>query len=306
VAIAQEGRSTRGDWLVIAVPFLWLTLFFLLPALIVLKLSFSQTAIAQPPYTPVLDLTAGWAGFKTFLAALTLDNYAMLASDWLYIASYLKSLQVALLATLLLLLIGYPLAYAMARAPRRMQMILLMLVILPFWTAFLIRVYAWITILQRDGLLNKALLSLGVIDHPVAWLASDTAVYIGLVYSYLPFMVLPLYASLERMDDTLREAAADLGAPPWKTFWLITVPLSRPGIVAGALLCFIPMVGEFVIPDLLGSSSTLMIGQTLWTEFFANRDWPLASAVAMVMLLMLVGPIVIYQQLQARTLEARP
>jgi putrescine transport system permease protein len=304
--IANQGRRTWGDRLVIAVPFLWLTMFFLLPALIVLKLSFSQTAIAQPPYTPVLDLTAGWAGFKTFLTALTLDNYAMLASDWLYIASYLKSLQVALLATLLLLLIGYPLAYAMARAPRRMQTILLMLVILPFWTAFLIRVYAWITILQRDGLLNKALLSLGVIDHPIAWLASDTAVYIGLVYSYLPFMVLPLYASLERMDDTLREAAADLGAPPWKTFWLITVPLSRPGIVAGALLCFIPMVGEFVIPDLLGSSSTLMIGQTLWTEFFANRDWPLASAVAIVMLLMLVGPIVIYQQLQARTLEAGP
>ena len=306
MAAANQGRRTWGDWLVIAVPFLWLALFFLLPALIVLKLSFSQTAIAQPPYTPLLDLTAGWTGFKTFVAGLTLDNYAMLASDWLYIASYLKSLQVALLATLLLLLIGYPLAYAMARAPRRMQTILLMLVILPFWTAFLIRVYAWITILQRDGLLNKALLSLGVIEHPVAWLASDTAVYIGLVYSYLPFMVLPLYASLERMDDSLREAAADLGAPPWKTFWLITVPLSRPGIVAGALLCFIPMVGEFVIPDLLGSSSTLMIGQTLWTEFFANRDWPLASAVAIVMLLMLVGPIVIYQQLQARTLEARP
>jgi putrescine transport system permease protein len=305
MAAANQGRRTWGDWLVIAVPFLWLALFFLLPALIVLKLSFSQTAIAQPPYTPVLDLTAGWTGFKTFLAALTLDNYAMLASDWLYIASYFKSLQVALLATLLLLLIGYPLAYAMARAPRRMQTILLMLVILPFWTAFLIRVYAWITILQRDGLLNKALLSLGVIYHPIAWLASDTAVYIGLVYSYLPFMVLPLYASLERMDDTLREAAADLGAPPWKTFWLITVPLSRPGIVAGALLCFIPMVGEFVIPDLLGSSSTLMIGQTLWTEFFANRDWPLASAVAIVMLLMLVGPILVYQQLQARTLEAR-
>ena len=240
---------------------------------------------------------------KTFVAGLTLDNYAMLVRDDLYIASYLKSLQVALIATLLLLLIGYPLAYAMARAPRRIQTILLMLVILPFWTAFLIRVYAWITILQRDGLLNQALLSLGIIDQPVAWLASDTAVYIGIVYSYLPFMVLPLYASLERMDDTLREAAADLGAPPWKAFWRITVPLSRPGIAAGALLCFIPIVGEFVIPDLLGSSSTLMVGQTLWTEFFANRDWPLASAVAIVMLLVLVGPIVVYQQLQARALE---
>jgi putrescine transport system permease protein len=303
MAVKNRDRKTLGDRLVIAIPFLWLALFFLLPALIVFKISLSQTAIAQPPYTPVFDLAAGWEGLKTFVAGLTLDNYAMLVRDDLYIASYLKSLQVALVATLLLLLIGYPLAYAMARAPRRIQTILLMLVILPFWTAFLIRVYAWITILQRDGLLNQALLSLGIIDQPIAWLASDTAVYIGLVYSYLPFMVLPLYASLERMDDTLREAAADLGAPPWKTFWLITVPLSRPGIAAGALLCFIPIVGEFVIPDLLGSSSTLMVGQTLWTEFFANRDWPLASAVAMVMLLVLVGPIVVYQQLQARALE---
>ena len=266
--------------------------------MIVFKISLSQTAIAQPPYTPVLDLAAGWEGLKTFVAGLTLDNYAMLVRDDLYVASYLKSLQVALVATLLLLLIGYPLAYAMARAPRRVQSVLLMLVILPFWTAFLIRVYAWITILQREGLLNQALLGLGIIDAPVVWLASDTAVYIGLVYSYLPFMVLPLYASLERMDHTLREAAADLGAPPWKTFWLITVPLSRPGIIAGSLLCFIPIVGEFVIPDLLGSSSTLMVGQTLWTEFFANRDWPLASAVAIVMLLVLVGPIVVYQQRQ--------
>jgi putrescine transport system permease protein len=305
MAVKNRDRKTLGDHLVVAIPFLWLALFFLLPALIVFKISLSQTAIAQPPYTPVFDVAAGWEGLKNFVAGLTLDNYAMLFRDDLYIASYLKSLQVALIATLLLLLIGYPLAYAMARAPRRIQTILLMLVILPFWTAFLIRVYAWITILQRDGLLNQALLSLGVIDQPIAWLASDTAVYIGLVYSYLPFMVLPLYASLERMDDTLREAAADLGAPPWKTFWLITVPLSRPGIAAGALLCFIPIVGEFVIPDLLGSSSTLMVGQTLWTEFFANRDWPLASAVAMVMLLVLVGPIVVYQQLQARALEAR-
>ena len=298
-----QGRRTPGDRLVIAIPFLWLALFFLLPTLIVFKISLSQTAIAQPPYTPVLDLAAGWEGLKTFVAGLTLDNYAMLVRDDLYVASYLKSLQVALVATLLLLLIGYPLAYAMARAPRRVQSVLLMLVILPFWTAFLIRVYAWITILQRDGLLNQALLGLGIIDAPVVWLASDTAVYIGLVYSYLPFMVLPLYASLERMDHTLREAAADLGAPPWKTFWLITVPLSWPGIIAGSLLCFIPIVGEFVIPDLLGSSSTLMVGQTLWTEFFANRDWSLACAVAIVMLLVLVGPIVVYQQLQERALE---
>jgi putrescine transport system permease protein len=180
----------------------------------------------------------------------------------------------------------------------------LVLVILPFWTAFLIRVYAWINILQRDGLLNQALLTLGVVDAPVLWLASDTAVYIGLVYSYLPFMVLPLYATLEKLDETLLEAAADLGCPPWKTFWLITVPLSRPGVLAGALLCFIPIVGEFVVPDLLGSSATLMVGQTLWTEFFANRDWPLAAAVAIVMLVLLVGPIVIYQNFHMRALES--
>jgi putrescine transport system permease protein len=178
-----------------------------------------------------------------------------------------------------------------------------MLIILPFWTAFLIRVYAWVTILQRDGLLNQALLKLGLVDEPVAWLATDTAVFIGLVYSYLPFMVLPLYATLEKLDDTLLEAAADLGCPPWKSFWLITVPLSRPGILAGTLLCFIPIVGEFVVPDLLGSSTTLMVGQTLWTEFFANRDWPLAAAVAIVMLALLVVPIVIYQNFQMRTLE---
>jgi putrescine transport system permease protein len=297
----------RRPWsirLLILVPFLWLLVFFLVPALIVLKISLSQTALAQPPYTPVLDLSAGWESLRGFLAELSLDSYRALAADPLYLASYFKSLQVAAIATLLLLLIGYPLAYGMARAPRGMRPVLLVLVILPFWTAFLIRVYAWITILQRDGLLNQALLALGIVDEPVIWLATDTAVYIGLVYSYLPFMVLPLYATLEKLDETLLEAAADLGAPPWKSFWLVTVPLSRPGILAGALLCFIPIVGEFVVPDLLGSSATLMVGQTLWTEFFSNRDWPLAAAVAIVMLVLLVGPIVIYQSYQMRVLES--
>jgi putrescine transport system permease protein len=299
----NDDRRSWGARLVILVPFAWLAVFFLLPALIVFKISLSQTALAQPPYEPVFDFSAGWEGLKSSTSALSFDNYVALGADWLYVASYLKSLQVAAISTLLLLLIGYPLAYGMARAPRGARAVLLVLVLLPFWTAFLIRVYAWVNILQRDGLLNQALLALGIFDAPLTWLATDTAVYIGLVYSYLPFMVLPLYATLERMDETLLEAAADLGSPPWKTFWLVTMPLSRPGILAGALLCFIPIVGEFVVPDLLGSSATLMVGQTLWTEFFANRDWPLAAAVAIVMLVLLVGPIVIYQSYQMRALE---
>lgn len=292
-------RRPAGGRLAVLIPFLWLTLLFALPALIVLKISFAQSAIAQPPYLPVLDLGAGWQGLKGYLAELSLDNYRALARDRIYLDSYGKSLQVAAFSTFMLLLIGYPIAYAMAKAPPRARAILLMLVVLPFWTAFLIRIYAWINILQRDGLINQVLTALGIIDAPVAWLATDTAVYIGIVYSYLPFMVLPLFSSLEKIDPSLHEAAADLGAPPWKSFWLVTLPLSAPGIVAGALLCFIPIVGEFVIPDLLGSSQTLMIGQTLWTEFFSNRDWPLASAVAVVMLALLLLPIAIYQHLQA-------
>jgi putrescine transport system permease protein len=224
-------------------------------------------------------------------------------SDSLYAWSYWKSIQVATISTAILLLIAYPVAYALARAPRRWQAVLVLLVVLPFWTSFLIRVYAWINILQHDGLLNQALLALRIVDRPVSWLASDYAVYIGIVYSYFPFMVLPLYAALEKLDRTLLEAAADLGAPPWRSFLTVTVPLSLPGIVAGVLLCFIPIVGEFVIPDLLGSSSTAMIGQTLWSEFFANRDWPVASAVAVVLLAILVTPILIYRQREARVLE---
>jgi putrescine transport system permease protein len=284
-------------------PYAWLALFVLLPMLIVLKISFSQAEIAQPPYTPVFDITAGWEGLKNFFAALTTDNYVALWTDSLYRDSYIKSLVIAATSTLILLLIGYPIAYSIARAPPTARAILLMLVVLPFWTAFLIRVYAWVTILQREGLLNQLLLNLGLIREPVAWLASDTAVYIGIVYSYLPFMILPLYAVLERLDGRLLEAAADLGATPATAFWRVTVPLSLPGILAGVLLCFIPIVGEFVIPDLLGSSSTMMIGQTLWVEFFANRDWPLASAVAIVMLLILLGPIALYQHMQMRALR---
>jgi putrescine transport system permease protein len=296
-------RRPLGERLVILIPLLWLAGFFLVPALIVLKISFSHTVVAQPPYVPVFDLAAGWAGIKAFLAALTAENYQLLWGDNLYFAAYLRSVRFAAIATAILLAIGYPIAYAMARAPRSARNILLLLMILPFWTAFLIRIYAWINILQRDGLLNQVLVGLGIVDAPISWLASDTALFIGLVYSYLPFMVLPLYASLERMDLTLNEAAADLGCPPWKAFWLITVPLSRPGIAAGVLLCFIPMVGEFVIPDLLGSSASLMVGQALWIEFFANRDWPLAAAVAVVMLTLLIVPIAVYQHMQTRTLE---
>jgi putrescine transport system permease protein len=296
-------RASGAGGPVVLIPYAWLVLFFSIPFLIVLKISLSATAIAQPPYTPVFDPAVGLAGLKDFLAGLSLDNYAQLISDQLYVASYLRSLEIAALSTVILLVLGYPVAYGMARAPRRWQGLLLVLVILPFWTSFLIRIYAWINILQHDGLLNRVLVALRVVDAPLTWLATDTAIYIGIVYSYFPFMVLPLYAALEKMDESLLEAAADLGCPRWKTFWLVTLPLSRPGIVAGVLLCFIPIVGEFVAPDLLGGSQRQMIGQTLWTEFFANRDWPAASSVAVVLLLLLVVPIVAYQHQQAREIE---
>jgi putrescine transport system permease protein len=291
--------------LAFAAPALWLIAFFLVPFVIIFKVSLSQTAIAQPPYVPVLDLAAGWQGFTDFLAGLSPENYFTLANDDLYLFSYLKSLKIAAVSTAILVLTGYPLAYAMTRTPRRAQALLVTLVVLPFWTSFLIRIYAWINILQHDGLLNRTLMWLRLVNEPLTWLATDTAVYIGIVYSYLPFMVLPLYASLEKLDDSLLEAAADLGCPRWKAFLLVTVPLSLPGLAAGALLCFIPIVGEFVIPDLLGGSETPMIGQTLWTEFFANKDWPVASAVAVVLLVLLVAPITIYQQLQMRGVEER-
>jgi putrescine transport system permease protein len=296
-------RSFSGLRLVLALPYLWLLAFFLVPFLIVLKISFSHTVIAQPPYVPLLDLAAGWQGLKDFFARLTLDGYALLVSDPLYLVSYLKSLRVAAVSTAILLLIGYPIAYGIARSPRRLQPLLVLLVVLPFWTSFLIRVYAWINILQRDGLLNDALMALGLVQTRPEWLASDTAIYIGLVYSYLPFMVLPLYATLEKLDESLLEAAADLGCPRWKTFWSVTLPLSLPGAAAGALLCFIPIVGEFVIPDLLGGSRSLMIGQTLWLEFFSNRDWPVASSIAVALLALLVVPIIFYERLQRRQLE---
>lgn len=300
MAASIRSNRSHGSRLVVLVPYLWLVAFFLVPFLIVLKISLSETAIAQPPYTPTLDLAAGWEGITTFLSGLSIANYLSLLGDPLYLSSYGKSLKVAAVSTAILLVIGYALAYGMARAPRHLQPLLVVLVILPFWTSLLIRVYAWMNILQRDGLLNQVLLTLRIVDEPPVWLSTDTAIYLGIVYSYLPFMVLPIYAALERMDEALLEAAADLGCPPVRAFWLVTLPLSLPGATAGALLCFIPIVGEFVIPDLLGSSDTLMIGQTLWTEFFSNRDWPVASAVAVVLLVILVVPIVAFQHFEAR------
>ncbi len=302
----DAGRRQRRSWgarAVITLPYLWLALFFLVPFLIVAKISLSQTAIALPPYTPVLDLAAGWEGIRRFVGGLSLDNYGALLDDTLYVFSYLKSLEIAAVSTAILLLAGYPIAYGLARVPKRWQPPLVLLVVLPFWTSFLIRIYAWMNILQRDGLLNDLLMALRVVSEPVTWLSTDTAVYIGIVYSYLPFMVLPLYATLQKMDESLLEAASDLGCPRWKAFWSVTLPLSLPGVGAGVLLCFIPIVGEFVIPDLLGSSETMMIGQTLWTEFFANKDWPIASAIAVILVLLLVAPIAVYQHLQMRGIE---
>jgi putrescine transport system permease protein len=280
-------------------PYIWMVLFFLVPFGFVLKISLSQTAIAQPPYVPLFDITEGWGSVKAAFAQLSLDNFRLLISDSLYISSYLRSVFVAVTSTVILLLIGYPIAYGMARLPQRWQPIAMMLVIVPFWTSFLIRIYAWINILQHDGLLNKILLALHIVSVPVVWLSTDSAMYLGIVYSYLPFMILPL----AKMDGSLIEAASDLGASPREAFWLVTFPLSLPGVGAGALLCFIPIVGEFVIPDLLAGSGSMMIGQTLWLEFFTNKDWPVASAAAVALLLLLVPPLLLYDRLQRRTIE---
>nr|CAD6424821.1 putrescine/spermidine ABC transporter permease [Rhizobium sp. Q54] len=296
---ATNPNAGPARWLVVAVPYIWLLLFFAAPFLIILKISLSDTAIAMPPYTPVLE---GLGALGDFVSQLDFENYTFLIEDPLYIDSYLSSLRMAFISTLLLLLIGYPMALAMARAPTGWRPTLVMMVILPFWTSFLIRVYAWIGILKPEGLLTVLLQAIGLLGpgEQVQIFRTDTAVFIGIVYSYLPFMVLPLYSALEKMDATLLEAANDLGCPPLKAFWRITFPLSLPGVIAGSMICFIPITGEFVIPDLLGGAETLMIGKTLWTEFFGNRDWPLASAVAVLLLLVLVIPIVIFQNQQQK------
>ncbi len=300
-------RPTASRWLralVPAVPLAWLVALFLVPFAIVLKISLSDPATAQPPYRPVLDWAGGLGGLRAFLADLDLETYATLAGDPLYLDAALSSLRIAATATAVLLAVGYPIAYAMARAPAGWRPVLVALVILPFWTSFLIRIYAWSAILRPEGFLNAALQGLGLIGQPLQVFNTEAAVLVGLVYAYLPFMVLPLYATLERLDRTLVEAALDLGATPLRAFWTVTAPLSWPGVLAGSLLCFIPIVGEFVVPDLLGGSETLMIGRTLWSEFFSNRDWPLASAVAIVLVVALVAPIVLYREAEARRMEA--
>ncbi|MFO1508977.1 MAG: ABC transporter permease subunit [Steroidobacteraceae bacterium] len=291
-------HNWAGKRLVIAVPYLWLLLFFLGPFIIVFKISFSEVRLAMPPYAPLWQ----WVTEKAIDVHLNLGNYLFLLTDDLYVSSYLYSLKVAAISTVFCLLIAYPMAYAMARSSPATRNIYLMLIILPFWTSFLLRVYAWIGLLKNNGVINNVLLALGVIDEPITMMQTDFAVFIGIVYSYLPFMILPLYSNLEKHDFTLLEAAADLGAGPVTSFLRVTLPLSVPGIIAGSLLVFIPAVGEYVIPSLLGSSDQLMIGRVLSDEFFANRDWPVASAVAIAMLLLLMVPIMLFQHFQSREL----
>ncbi|MEO8642238.1 ABC transporter permease subunit [Pseudomonas sp.] len=289
-----------GRQLVIGVPFIWLFMFFMLPFFIVLKISFAEADVAIPPYTEIYS----YLDQKVQLL-LNLSNYAMLAGDELYIAAYLGSLKMALISTVLCLLIGYPMAYAIASARKELQTVLVLLIMMPTWTAILIRVYAWMGILSNNGLLNGFLMSMGWINEPLQILNTNLAVYIGVVYSYLPFMILPLYANLVKHDHSLLEAASDLGSSTFNSFWKITIPLSKNGIVAGCMLVFIPVVGEFVIPELLGGPETLMIGKVLWQEFFNNRDWPVASALAVVMLLVLIVPIILFNRSQAKEMEGK-
>ena len=291
-------RRYSGRTLVTAVPYLWLILFFLVPFLIVLKISVSEIQLAMPPYEPLVT----WISSQVVELRFNFANYAFLVKDTLYFNAYVNSIVTAAISTVLCLLIGYPMAYGIARSNPAWRNLLLLLVMLPFWTSFLLRVYAWIGILKNNGVINNVLLSLGLIDEPIVMLQTNFAVYVGIVYSYLPFMVLPLYTAIEKLDLSLLEAAADLGCRPVKAFFRITLPLTRHGIIAGCMLVFIPAVGEFVIPALLGGPDSLMIGRVLWEEFFNNRDWPVASAVAIAMLLLLVIPIMFYQRSQGQQL----
>jgi putrescine transport system permease protein len=288
------GISRR--WLVIAVPMLWLFVFFLVPFIVLGRISLAEPMIARPPYSPLWE--RGPDGSFNIIASF--ENFQFLYEDALYRNAYLSSIRVAGISTIFALLIGYPIAYYIARSPEPRRSVLLLLVILPFWTSFLLRVYAWIGFLRRDGVINNILSWLGVIDEPLVMMQTDFAVYIGIVYTYLPFMILPLYATLVKLDDSLLEAAGDLGASPTVTFLTVTLPLSLPGIVAGSMLVFIPAIGEYVIPALLGGPDTLMIGRVLWDEFFSSRDWPVASAVAIVMLVLVVVPIMWLQAVQNR------
>lgn len=291
-------------YLLILIPYSWLLLLFLVPFIIVVKMSFSDTVMAIPPYFPYFTLNEGWAGIANFFAELDFENYVFLAEDNLYWKAYLSSLKIATISTALTLLVGYPIAYGMANADPEWRPTLMMIIILPFWTSFLIRIYSWMGILSQKGFLNQFLLWLGFIDQPLTILNTNTAVYIGIVYTYLPFMILPIYASLEKLDISLLEAAKDLGCNRTQSFWLVTIPLSKAGVIAGCFLVFIPVLGEFVIPSLLGGADTLMIGTILWQEFFANRDWPVASAVAVVLLLILMVPIILFQRSEQKQREA--
>jgi putrescine transport system permease protein len=294
--IPLERFGVTGRGLVVLLPYVWLLLFFVVPFVIVLKISFADVDLAIPPYTPLWQ----WAGKNALAIKINLNNYAFLFTDRLYISALLNSLKVAFVSTLLCLLIGYPMAYGIARARPATRNLLLLLVILPFWTSLLLRVYAWIGLLKANGVINNILIWCGLIHEPLAMLYTQFAMYVGIVYSYLPFFILPLYANLEKMDWQLLEAAEDLGCRPWQAFYKITLPLSRNGILAGAMLVFIPAVGEFVIPALLGGPNALMIGRVLWDEFFSNRAWPVASAVAILLLILLVPFLMWYQSVQAR------
>jgi putrescine transport system permease protein len=292
--LRRVGITGRG--LVVALPYLWLLLFFVVPFVIVLKISFSDIDLAIPPYKPLLE----WIGKNSLAIRLNFNNYAFLFTDSLYLHAFANSIKVAFLSTLMCLGIGYPMAYGIARARPALRNVLLLLVILPFWTSLLLRVYAWIGLLKANGVINNVLMSMGIIHEPLTMLYTPFAMYVGIVYSYLPFLILPLYANLEKMDWQLLEAAEDLGCRPWQAFYKITLPLSRNGILAGSMLVFIPAVGEFVIPALLGGPNALMIGRVLWDEFFANRAWPVASAVAILLLILLVPFMMWYQSVQAR------
>ena len=292
------GWLPRGRHLVIAIPYVWMLLFFLIPFAIILKISFAEVQIAIPPYTDLVSYAE-----EKLNVVFNLGNYLYLLEDEMYLDSYLQSIQVATISTLLCLLIGYPMAWAIVHSSPAMRIALLMLVVLPSWTSFLIRVYAWIGILKNNGLINNFLMWLGVIDEPLTLLHTNAAVYIGIVYAYLPFMILPIYTALMRMDYSLVEAASDLGARPYRTFLSVTLPLTKSGIIAGSMLVFIPAVGEFVIPELLGGPDSLLIGRVLWQEFFNNRDWPVASAVAVVMLIILMVPIIWFYRYQRREMQ---
>ena len=295
-----EWLMRHGKWLIILPPMLYLLVFFLIPFAFALKISFADTAVRVPPFTDILSVDSDWHIHFT----LSLGNFRYLFADEVYGLSYVYSIKTAFFSTLICLILGYPMAYAIARTSKSTQSVLLLVIILPFWTSFLLRVYALEGIIRETGLLNSALMWLGVIHTPLKIMHTTLAVYLGIIYSYLPFMVLPLFATLEKLDYSLLEAAADLGSPPWRTFVDVTLPLSMPGVIAGSMLVFIPAVGEFVIPTLLGGPDNLMIGRVLWDEFFGNRDWPVASAVAVAFLILLVGPIAIYQHYNTKQLEA--